>query len=69
MKRNNTTPPHDIFISYSSKDKKIAFALCHFLEKNGLHCWIAPRNIRVGKDYAESNNRSNIGIAYYVACI
>ena len=44
---------HDIHISYSSKDKATADAVCHVLEKNGLKCWIAPRNIRSGENYAE----------------
>jgi len=41
-----------IFISYSSKDKAIAAALCAHLEKAQLKCWIAPRDIAPGKDYA-----------------
>ena len=44
---------HDIFISYSSKDDKMADAVCRNLESNGLKCWIAPRNIISGKNYAE----------------
>lgn len=44
---------HDIFISYSSKDKQTADAICHVLESNKLKCWIAPRNIIAGKNYAE----------------
>ena len=44
---------HDIFISYSSKDKQTADAICHVLEADKLKCWIAPRNIIAGKNYAE----------------
>ena len=44
---------HDIFISYSSKDKQTADAICHVLEENKLKCWIAPRNIIAGMNYAE----------------
>lgn len=44
---------HDIFISYSSKDKPTADAICHILEENKLRCWIAPRNIRAGQNYPE----------------
>lgn len=43
---------HDIFISYSTKNKQTADAICHVLEQNNLKCWIAPRNIQSGKDYA-----------------
>lgn len=44
---------HDIFISYSTKDKQTADAICHVLEQNNLKCWIAPRNIVSGKNYAK----------------
>ncbi|WP_298500906.1 toll/interleukin-1 receptor domain-containing protein [uncultured Methanobrevibacter sp.] len=44
---------HDIFISYSTKDKVTADAICHILEQNKMRCWIAPRNIVSGKPYAE----------------
>ena len=42
---------HDVFISYSTKDKSTADAICHILEQNNLKCWIAPRNITSGKNY------------------
>jgi hypothetical protein len=42
---------HEIFISYSSRDKPIADAICANLEANGLHCWIAPRDIAPGEDW------------------
>lgn len=42
----------DVFISYSSDDKIIAFELCYLLELNGLKCWIAPRDIDPIKEYA-----------------
>jgi TIR domain len=45
---------HDVFISHSSKDKQIADAVCHHLEQNGIRCWIAPRDILPGGDWAES---------------
>ena len=41
----------DIFISHSSENEKSANEICTVLEKQGLHCWIAPRDIQVGKDY------------------
>lgn len=44
---------HDVFISYSTKDKVTADAICHVLEENKIKCWIAPRNITSGKPYAE----------------
>jgi hypothetical protein len=45
---------HDIFISYSSKDKVIADAVCAKLEENGVRVWIAPRDVLAGADFAES---------------
>src|SRR5215469_2174396 len=45
---------HDVFISYSSKDKAIADAACATLESNGVRCWIAPRDIIPGVEYAEA---------------
>ena len=44
----------DVFISHASEDKKIAHAMCHFLEENGVRCWIAPRDIRHGQNYSEA---------------
>ncbi len=42
-----------IFISYSSKNKTIADAVCHTLEEHRLKCWMAPRDILPGSNYAE----------------
>ncbi len=43
---------HDVFISYSSKDKPTADAVCATLESRGIRCWIAPRDVLPGEDYA-----------------
>jgi hypothetical protein len=45
---------HDVFISYSSKDKTVADAVCAMLEKRGTRCWIAPRDVRPGMPYGEA---------------
>lgn len=42
-----------VFISYSSKDEKIAKKLCKYLEDNQVTCFIAPRDISYGSEYAE----------------
>jgi len=42
---------HDVFISYSSKDKPIADAVCARLEAAGVRAWIAPRDIGPGEDW------------------
>ncbi len=46
--------PHDVFISYSSVDKTAADTVCSILEQNGIICWIAPRDITPGLDFAEA---------------
>src|SRR5438067_872439 len=45
---------HDVFLSYSSKDKPTADAVCAMLEMHGLRCWVAPRDILPGNDWAGS---------------
>jgi hypothetical protein len=43
--------PHEVFISYPSKDQSVADAVCASLEKRGISCWIAPRNILGGEKW------------------
>ncbi|MBP1823236.1 toll/interleukin-1 receptor domain-containing protein [Mycobacterium sp. OAE908] len=43
---------HDVFICHSSLDKVAADAVCAALEARGIRCWIAPRDIRPGQDWA-----------------
>lgn len=45
---------HDVFISYPGKDKTVADAVCAKLEEQKIRCWIAPRDIPAGKNFAES---------------
>jgi hypothetical protein len=45
---------HDVFISYSAKDKKVAESICQELERDGVSCWIAPRNIIPGRKWGGS---------------
>jgi hypothetical protein len=45
---------HDVFISYSSRDRATADAVCQVLEAHGIGCWIAPRDILPGSNWAES---------------
>jgi hypothetical protein len=42
---------HDAFISYSHVDKATADAACATLEKAGIRCWIAPRDITPGAEW------------------
>jgi hypothetical protein len=43
---------HDVFISYSHVDKATADAACATLERNGVRCWIAPRDITPGDEWS-----------------
>ncbi len=43
-----------VFISHSSKDSHVADYICQLLESQGVACWIAPRNIAAGADWATS---------------
>jgi hypothetical protein len=45
---------HDVFISYPFINKPIADAICAKLEENKVRCWIAPRDILPGEDFAEA---------------
>lgn len=46
--------PQNVFISYSAKDQAVAFRTCEALESRGIKCWIAPRNIKPGKEWGEA---------------
>lgn len=62
---------HDVFISYSSKDKTVADAVCASLEARRIRCWIAPRDVLPGISYAEALidglNRSRILVLVFSA--
>ena len=46
----------DVFISHSSKDKEIAEKVLKFFEERDLSCWIAPRDIVPGTEWAAAIN-------------
>lgn len=45
---------HEVFISYSSADQKIADAVVGILESRKIKCWIAYRDADAGDEYAVS---------------
>lgn len=45
---------HDVFVSYSSKDKVIADSVVASLEKNNIRCWYAPRDIKPSDDWGDA---------------
>jgi hypothetical protein len=44
----------DVFISYSTKDKTSADAACASLERVGIRCWVAPRDILPGVEWDDA---------------
>src|SRR4051812_2504702 len=49
---------HDVFISHASQDKPIADSACAALERNGIRCWIAPRDVQPGRSFAGEITRA-----------
>ncbi|MCP3975741.1 MAG: toll/interleukin-1 receptor domain-containing protein [bacterium] len=45
---------HDIFICHASEDRAIADAVVAGLEQGGISCWVAPRDVMAGADYAQA---------------
>ena len=43
-----------VFISYATSDRKEALALCEAIERRGVKCWIACRDVRPGENYQEA---------------
>jgi len=44
---------HDVFISFSAKDKVTGQAVCATLESHGVRCWIAPRDVTPSMEWSE----------------
>ena len=42
---------HSVFISHSAKNRDVADAICTALEKGGIRCWVAPRDVRPGRSF------------------
>jgi basic membrane protein A len=45
---------HDVFVSYSSKDKAIADTIVAAMENNQIRCWYAPRDIQPSEDWGKA---------------
>ena len=45
---------HDVFVSYSIRDKDVADTIVARLEAKSVTCWIAPRDVVPGADWGES---------------
>lgn len=44
---------YDVFISYSTNDKKVAEGVCGYLERFGIRCFVSFRDIPEGADWAD----------------
>lgn len=45
---------HDVFVSYSHKDKPVADAVVADLENKGVRCWFAPRDMTPGTSWGDA---------------
>jgi hypothetical protein len=43
---------HDVFVSYPHDQKPMADAVVNTLENRGIRCWVAPRDVPPGADWA-----------------
>jgi TolB-like protein/Flp pilus assembly protein TadD len=55
-----------VFISYASQDAAVAGALVETLERHGVGCWIAPRDVKAGAQYADAIARAISGAKAFV---
>jgi TolB-like protein/tetratricopeptide (TPR) repeat protein len=44
----------DVFVSYASQDAAVANSVIEALERRGIGCWIAPRDVTPGEFYADA---------------
>jgi hypothetical protein len=52
-KRSKPASLLSAFISHAKADEKKARAIAEGLESRGFKCWIAPRDVRVGRSYGD----------------
>jgi hypothetical protein len=50
---NQASSSPDVFVSYASRDVGVADSVVENLERHGIKCWIAPRDITPGSQYAD----------------
>jgi adenylate cyclase len=44
---------HDVFLSHAAADRAAALAVLDGLERAGIRCWIAPRDVPAGSEYGQ----------------
>lgn len=55
-----------VFISYRSEDKTAADRVCSALEREDIQCWIAPRDIPIGREWATAIVTALQGCSHFV---
>lgn len=45
---------HDVFVSYSTKDKTITDTIVASMEQNQIRCWYTPRDIKPSEDWGKA---------------
>jgi TolB-like protein len=50
---HDTAVVNDAFVSFASQDAAVANAVVENLEQHGVKCWIAPRDVTPGSQYAD----------------
>jgi TIR domain len=43
-----------VFLCYASHDADTAQSICQFVESHGVSCWMAPRDVKPGAQYADA---------------
>jgi len=51
---NQASLGSDVFVSYASQDATVANSIVESLEAYGLKCWMAPRDVKPGAQYADA---------------
>jgi len=51
---NETISENHVFVSYASQDAAVANSIVDSLESQGLKCWLAPRDVKPGAQYADA---------------
>jgi TolB-like protein len=51
---NQASAGRDVFVSYASQDAAVANSVVEALERQGIKCWIAPRDVTPGSQYADA---------------
>jgi TolB-like protein/Flp pilus assembly protein TadD len=58
-----------VFVSYASQDAAVASALVEALERHSFACWIAPRDVKPGAQYADAIVRAISGAKAFVVVL